>query len=396
MRIAEINASNYGSTGHIMLGVTSRLRQEGHQVLVCYPATLRNKVRSVDGSYFIGNQVGRNIDLNLSKWTGREDRLFRCATRKLIRRLEDFRPDVIHLHNIHGWYLNFPLFFDYIKQKQVRVVWTLHDCWPITGHCPHFDMIGCDKWKTQCGDCPIFHDYPQSRVDNSFRLHRLKKDCFRGVKDLTVVTPSAWMADIVSHSFLKDYPTEVIHNGIDLDIFKPTTSEFRKRYHCEDKIILLGVAFGWTVRKGLDVFVRLAADLDDRYQIVLVGTDEEVDRQLPKNILSIHRTHDRKELTAYYTAADLLVNPTREDTFAIVNTEALACGTQVLTFRTGGSPEIPDDTCGCVVDKNDYEGLKQTAVSLCQHPFPAEACRKRAEEFNVHQMIGNYCRLLLR
>lgn len=396
MKIVEINASNYGSTGNIMLGITKHLREAGHDVLVCYPATRRNHSRTVEGAFVIGNQLGRNINLNLSKWTGREDRLFRCATRKLLRTIDRFQPDVIHLHNIHGWYLNFPMLFDYIKRKQVRVVWTFHDCWPVTGHCPHFDMIGCDKWKTQCGDCPIYRDYPESCVDNSSHLHAVKKQVFLGVEDLTIVTPSRWLTGIVGQSYLLDYPVEVVHNGIDLDIFQPVPSDFRKRFHCEDKKLLLGVAFGWNKRKGLDVLVRLAKDLDDAYQVVIVGTDKSVESNLPENIIAIRRTHSREELAAIYSAADLLVNPTREDTLPTVNLEALACGTPVLSFRTGGCPETVDDTCGRVVDKDDYETFKTTAIHLCDSPLPSEACHQKAQGFSREQMIADYCRLLLR
>ena len=395
MKIVEINASNYGSTGNIMIGITEHLRESGHEVLVCYPATSRNQARTVEGACVIGTRIGRNIGLNLSKWTGREDRLFRFATRKLLRTIDRFQPDVIHLHNIHGWYLNFPMLFDYIKRKHVRVVWTFHDCWPVTGHCPHFEMIGCDKWKTRCGDCPIYRDYPESRVDNSRRLHTIKKQAFLGVENLTIVTPSRWLADIAGQSYLKDYPVEVVHNGIDLDIFKPVPSDFRQRFQCENKKLLLGVAFGWNKRKGLDVLVRLAKDLDDAYQIVLVGTDEAVESNLPEKIIAIRRTHSREELAAIYSAADLLVNPTREDTFPTVNMEALACGTPVLTFSTGGSPEILDNTCGCVVRKDDYGALKEAVIRIFEKPFSAEDCRKRALSFSRSAMLVSAARILV-
>jgi len=396
MNIVEINASNYGSTGTIMLGITERLREMGHQVLVCYPATKRNFARKVDGSYIIGNQIGRNFGLYLSKWTGREDLLFRNATRNLLRAIDRFKPDVIHLHNIHGWYINFPLLFRYIKQKKVRVAWTFHDCWPMTGHCPHFDMIGCDKWKTACCDCSIYRDYPSSHVDNSRLLHAAKKKAFLGVEDLTIITPSKWLANIVGQSFLKDYPLQVIYNGIDLNVFKPTPSDFRKKYHCEDKKLLLGVAFGWSERKGLDIFIRLAQELNDTYKIILVGTEANIDSHLPDNIISIHRTHDRQEMAGIYTAADLLVNPTREDTFPTVNMEALACGTPVLTFSTGGSPEIPDNSCGCVVKKDDYQALMKAVIRIFEKPFSAEDCRKRALQFSINQMLECYQSLLLK
>ena len=395
MRIVEINASNYGSTGTIMLGVADALRQSGHQVLICYPATKRNLAKNIEGTYIIGSRVGRNICLLLSKLTGREDLLFRVATFYLLRQIDRFSPDIIHLHNIHGWYVNFTMLFNYIKRRGIRVIWTFHDCWPLTGHCPHFDMVGCDKWKTSCFDCTIYRDYPYSRIDNSAKLHTLKKNAFLGVKDLIIVTPSMWLADIVSQSFLNNYMVKVIYNGIDLDIFKPTSSEFRSHYNCQDKKLLLGVAFGWTKRKGLDVFIRLAHELDNTYQIVLVGTDPEIDTLLPKNILSIHRTHSQKELAQIYTTADVLVNPTREEVLGLVNIEALACGTPVLTFRTGGSPETIDGTCGCIIEKNDYMGIKQSIIDVCDHPLKADSCRGRSQLFSKEKMVERYKKLIL-
>lgn len=394
MKIAEINASNYGSTGNIMLSITEHMRKKGHQVLVCYPATKRNFAKQVEGSYIIGNIYNRNICLQLSKLTGREDLFFRIATRLLLRKLVQFQPDVIHLHNIHGWYINFPMLFSYLKHRNIRVVWTFHDCWPTTGHCPHFDMIGCEKWKTECGTCPIYRDYPESRLDNAAILHRVKKDAFLHVRDLTIVTPSKWLAGIVSQSFLKDYPVEVIYNGINLDIFKPTPSNFRERYGLGDKAILLGVAFGWTERKGLDIFIRLARELDDQYRIVLVGTDETVDQQLPKNIISIHRTQERREMAEIYTAADILINPTREDTLPTVNMESLACGTPVLTFDTGGSPEILNESSGYVLRKDDYASLVKSVLKNKRNHLEANECRRRALSFSNMVMINNYERLL--
>ena len=217
-----------------------------------------------------------------------------------------------------------------------------------------------------------------------------KKELFSGL-DLTIITPSEWLAGLVKESFLKDYPVKVIHNGIDLSIFKPTESDFRAKYNCEDKFILLGVAFGWGKRKGLDVFIELSKRLDERFQIVLVGTDENVDKQLPNNIISIHRTQNQKELAEIYTAADLFVNPTREENFPTVNIEALACGTPILTFKTGGSPEILDETCGCVVGKDDVEGLHGEINRIyTEKSFSKEACLARAAKFDMNDKFEEY------
>lgn len=209
---------------------------------------------------------------------------------------------------------------------------------------------------------------------------------------MTLVTPSEWLAGLVKQSFLKDYPIRVINNGIDLEVFKPTPSNFRETYGCGDKKIALGVAFGWGARKGLDVFLDLAKRLDsERYQIVLVGTDENVDKQLPNTVISIHRTQNQTELAKIYTAADVFVNPTREENYPTVNMEALACGTPVLTFQTGGSPEILDVTCGSVVPKNDIDALYREIIRICETaPYSIEACLKKAKQFDKNEKFQEY------
>lgn len=391
MKIAEINTSNYGSTGKIMLGIADILRERGDKVLICYPATKKNLSKKVEGSYIIGNRIGRNLNILISKIFGCDDLLYRRATRHLVRRLEEFGTQAIHLHNLHGWYLNVPILFRYIKKNNIKVVWTLHDCWAITGHCPHFDMIGCEKWKTECSKCPQHREYPDSLVDNSSRMHLIKKSCFLGVLDMTIVTPSRWLAEVVKQSYLKGYRVTVINNGIDLAVFKPCESNFRQRNNLQRKKIVLGVAFGWGKRKGLDVFIRLASDLDAKYKVVLVGTDEYVDKLLPENILSIHRTHTQSDLAKIYTAADVFVNPTREDNFPTVNMEALACGTPVITFKTGGSPEVIDDTCGIVVEKDDYSNfINNIKETLSERPFLFENCVERASLFSHEKMYEQY------
>jgi glycosyltransferase involved in cell wall biosynthesis len=255
-------------------------------------------------------------------------------------------------------------------------------------------MVRCDKWKTGCEHCPQLRYY-SFFFDRSRELYRKKKELFSGL-DMTIVTPSRWLADLVKQSFLKDYPVTVINNGIDLTVFRPRESDFREKYGIPaDKHILLGVAFDWGVRKGLDVFLRLAEELDpDRYQIVLVGTNDAVDKQLPSRIISIHRTQNQQELAGIYSAADLLLNPTREDTYPTVNMESLACGTPVLTFRTGGSPEMLDETCGAVVPCDDVEAFQKEILRICEEkPFSGEQCIRRARSFDQNVKFREYVEL---
>lgn len=392
MRALQINSCNFGSTGNIMLGIAQLVKKEKNECVVCVPMRRDNCVKKGYNQIFIGNRLSRNIHLKLAKITGYNGCFSYLSTHQFIKRIDEYKPDIINLHNLHNCYINLPMLFGYIKKNDISVVWTLHDCWSFTGHCPHFDMVGCDKWKTGCHDCPQYREYPKSLFDNSKTMYKLKKKWFTGVENMTLVTPSEWLADLVKQSFLKDYPVKVINNGIDLEIFKPTPSDFRKKYDVGNKNIILGVAFGWGKRKGLDVFIELANRLyKEEYQIVLVGTDDAVDKQLPDNIISIHRTNNQSELAEIYTAADVFVNPTREENYPTVNMEALACGTPVLTFRTGGSPEIPDDTCGYVVEKDNIDELEKEIICICEtKPYSAEACVERAKNFDKNARFREY------
>lgn len=396
MKVLEINSVNFGSTGNIMQDLAKTARENGLDVCVSYPQSRGNSRRYKKGDITIGNCFSRNLHLKTAMLTGLNGCFSWISTKQYLSKLENSMPGLIHLHNLHNCYINLPLLFRYIKHRNIPVIWTLHDCWSFTGHCPHFTVEKCDKWKTGCHHCPSYRQYPVSFLDNSKMMYKLKKKWFTGVPNMTIVTPSQWLADLVKESYLKDYPVKVIHNGIDLDVFKPTPNNFRQKYGIDDgKYIVLGVAFGWGKRKGLDVFVNLAKHLDsEKYQIVLVGTDVDVEKQLPENILSIHRTQNQSELAEIYTAADLFVNPTREDNYPTVNMEALACGTPVLTFATGGSPESIDETCGTVVPCDDEEVLQREIIRICEeHPYLQDACVKRAESFDHQKKYQDYIEL---
>ncbi len=392
MKILEINEVNFGSTGKIMLQIADLARSDGHEVICAYYAR-RSKEKSPD-SIYIGNKVSCNIHKRLHKYTGYNGCFSHISTWNFLRKVKKFDPDIIHIHNLHNCYINLPMLFRYIKKNNKRVIWTLHDCWSFTGQCPYFSLIGCEKWKTGCHDCEQINRYPSSKVDRTSKMWSLKREWFTGVKELTIVTPSEWLAGLVRQSYLKDYPVKVIYNGIDLRVFKPTESDFRKKNGLEDKYILIGVASVWEKRKGIDVFIQLAKRLDDKYKIVLVGTNEKVDEMLPDNIISIHRTSNQKELAELYTASDLFVNPTREEVFGLVNAEALACGTPVLTYKTGGSPEVIDGKSGYVIDNEDIDALMDQIRSICENKrYSEEDCINRAECFNSMDKFREYLRL---
>lgn len=396
MTVVHLNLGNYGSTGSIAAGINRAARaQLGWDTYLAYPESANCKPQD-EHSIVIKSDLGWRMNRVIGRLTARNGMVGYFSTKRFLKKLKKLHPTVLHFHNLHNSYVHLPLLFRFIKKHDIRVVWTLHDCWAFTGHCPHFTMAACDKWKTQCHDCPSYKKYPESLFDDARRMHRLKKKWFSGVPHLTLVTPSHWLGRLVKQSFLRDYPLQVIHNGINLSVFRPTDSDFRAEYGiAPNKKILLGVAFGWGERKGLDVFIELARRLDpDEYQIVLVGTNELVDAQLPKTIISIHRTQNQQELAKIYTAADLFVNPTREEVLGLVNIEALACGTPVLTFKTGGSPECIDPTCGSVVDCDDVDALEAEIIRICKEkPYSAPACRTFASQFSQENRFEEYIQL---
>lgn len=390
MKIAIINSLPEGSTGNISKQLCKMLNDRGNTCTFYY-GNWRKKI--AEGVCF-GFRFENVLSACISIGSGIHNVYCYFGTKKLLHRLSKENVDVIHLHNLHLWVINVPMLFRYIKKNGIKVIWTFHDCWPFTGHCPHFDMIGCEKWKSGCYHCPQYKSYPAGYFDHSKWMYKQKKKWFNGVDNMIIVTPSQWLADLVKCSYLKGYPIKVINNGIDLGIFRPCKSNFRERYSLQEKKIILGVAFGWNEKKGLDVFIKIAQMLDDSFRIVLVGTNEEVDKTLPPNIISIHRTNNQQELAEIYTTANLFVNPTREENYPTVNMESLACGTPVLTFNTGGSPEIIDETCGSVVQKNDVKALFKEIIRICNtNCYSSKACLDRASKFELNERFKEYMEL---
>ena len=389
MKVIQLNTTcGSGSTGKICRAISEIISRDGIENYIFYTQG--------NSDYHLGRKYAsrgyKKIQALKSRIFGNVGFNSHYATWRLIRSLDAINPDLVHIHNIHGHDCNLSMLLRYLKKKNTRILWTFHDCWVFTGSCPYYTMAGCDRWKGDCSPCPQIRQTSWF-FDRSKTLFQKKKELLEGL-DLTIITPSHWLADQVKQSFLKDYPVQVIHNGIDLSVFKPTESDFRQKYHIGDKKIVLGVAFGWGTRKGLDVFCRLAETLGEQYQIVLVGTDEAADKKLPDNIISIHRTNNQRELAQIYSAADVFANPTREENFPTVNIESLACGTPIITFRTGGSPEIIDETCGSVVPCDDVEAMEREIRRVCEEkPFAREACIRRAAEFDMWKKFGEYVEL---
>lgn len=389
MKVLQINTVYpNGSTGGIAKGIKQTCEKYGIECKVAYRFA---ESETIENTFAVSSWLDCHLHNRLARITMKQGCYSKFKTKNFLKKITAYSPDIIHLHNIHGSFLNHKMLFNYIKKRDIKVVWTLHDCWALTGHCANFDMIGCDKWKSECNNCPQKNG---AKFDNSKKMHRRKKAFFSGVKKLTFVTPSKWLADLAKQSFLKQYPINVINNGIDLSIFKPTKSDFRVKYGLENKKIILGVAFSWGIRKGLDVFIELAKRLPPNYQIILVGTNDKIDKQLPNNIISIHKTNNQLELAEIYSACDLFVNPTREEALGLVNIEALACGIPVITFNTGGSPECINNKCGIVVAKNDVDTMEREIIRVCENKiFNSNDCVLRAKQFDKHDKFKEYVEL---
>lgn len=368
MRILQVNSvCGRGSTGRIVLDIHNELIKQGHQSFIAYgrePAVDCNGVIRIGSKYDVYLHVLRTRIFDEHGFGSRK------ATAKFIKKIDEIKPDIIHLHNIHGYYLNIEVLFNYFKEVQVPMVWTLHDCWSFTGHCAYFDYVGCSRWREGCFRCPQKSRYPSSWFfDKSLVNWKKKKELFAGFKNMTLVTPSRWLAELVKQSFLKDYHVVVIPNGIDTSVFKPTPSDFRKRYGLENKFIILGVANVWEERKGLKYFLELSKMLNDDEVIVLVGLNEKQKKYLPKNIIGISRTSSVRELAGIYTAADVFVNPTLEDNYPTVNLEAQACGTYVITFASGGAPETIVGA-GTVINDKTSEKIRETLYDVRKSGYP--------------------------
>ena len=355
MKVVQINTFSYKATGSIMFSIHRELQRQGHDSYVVWgrgrDASNDHEIKMTDDPDVITHGI-------YSRLTDRTGFASLRATKQLIRRLEIIGPDIIHLHNLHGYYINIELLFDYIKRKNIKVVWTLHDCWSFTGHCAYFDMAGCGKWKTGCEKCTNLNTYPASwGIDASGRNWLDKQRLFQGL-NITLAVPCRWLMGKVKQSFLKEYPVQVIYNGVDTEAFRPLQSGFRERNGLNDEFLIMGVASEWKERKGLQDFIKLDALLAEResgrYRIVLAGVTKKQKRKLPDSFISLERTSGAGMLSEIYSAADVLFNPTYEDTYPTVNLEAICCGTPVITYRTGGSPESIDGTNGFVVEQGGF------------------------------------------
>ena len=323
----------------------------------------------------------------------------RISTKRIVRTINDIKPDVIHLHCIHGYYLNYKILFEFLRTTEIPIVWTFHDCWPFTGHCTYFDRVGCEKWKSGCYDCELKRTYPASiLIDRSRRNYLLKKRLFTSVEQQTVIVPvSFWLEGLVKQSFFMNAKINTIHNGVDISLFKPRETEaLRNKLGLGNKKVVLGVAMPWSARKGLHDMLRLAELLpQDEYRTILIGLDEKQRKDLPDYIMGLGRTNNAEELAVFYSLAVAFINPTYEDNFPTTNIEALACGTPVVTYKTGGSPEAIDEKTGRVVEKGDVDAICKSVFELERDiETIRKECRDRAvARFDKDKQFLDYLRL---
>ena len=341
----------FGSTGRLIADKCEQLKNEGHECAAAYGRTCADN--GAAQLIRIGTKSDHLFHAGITRLYDLNGYGSRAATQRLLSQIEHFRPDVIWLHNLHGYYLNIELLFKWLKKHpQIKILWTLHDCWSFTGHCAYFDYVGCDRWKTGCHDCPQKRAYPASiLLDNSRKNYEKKRELFTGIPDVTLIVPSHWLESRVKESFLRDYPVKVVYNTVNREIFKPTPGNFREKYGLENKIILLGVASVWDERKGLRDFLALHDLLDEEHAIVLIGLSAKQIQSLPAGILGLPRTNSVQELAEAYTAADVFLNPSTEETFGMTVLEARCCGTEAVVYQGTACEEVVSQFGGVAVPR---------------------------------------------
>ena len=376
MKILQIN-SVYGerSTGRIVTAIEKLLDEAGfeHCAISGEGDFSDPHVHVMSGKFY------QKANILKTRLFGKHGFYNKSATRKALKFIEKEKPDLIHLHNIHGHYINVKMLFEYIKEKNIPLVWSLHDCWAFTGHCTHFDYIGCEKWKTGCYDCPQQKDYPVSWFfDRSKENYRDKKALFTSVPDIHFVLASKWLEGRVKESFLGDYPSCIIMNGVDTNAFYPRETNLKEELGLSGKFVIMGVISKFSGPKGGEFFLKLSKLLSPDEHIVLVSLEEKPEN-IPSNITALPRTNSKEKLAEIYSMADVFVNTTLQETLPTVNTEAICCNTPVVSFDSGGCPETLDETCGILVPRGDVQALYKAVQRVKRGELSMEGLPARRE-----------------
>lgn len=390
---------NTGSTGRIAEQIGYKAIQNGWTSYIAYSRFPRPSKSNI---VRIGTRLDNLKHGLISQLLDKQGFGSISATNRLIKKLKRVKPDIIHLHHLHGYYINIEILFHFLSKAEIQVVWTFHDCWSFTGHCAHFDYIGCEKWKIECHHCPQKGEYPRSIfVDRSRLNFRKKKELFTSVRDMTIVNVSRWLDSVVGSSFMGNISRIVIYNGIDLQTFKPQSNhqEVRNKYRIGEKFVILGVSGVWIDRKGLNDFIRLSEIISEDKVIVLVGLTKKQIQKLPKKIIGIERTENLKHLAELYSAADAYISLSVEETFGLTVAEALACGTPSIVYNATASPELINSDIGFVVEKGDLNGIVKAVEIIKQngknHYY--SACRDWAvKRFDKEDCLKEYMKLYSR
>jgi len=397
-KLVQINTVCNTSTGQIMHDIQKEAESQGYDTISFVG---RRKVYTDLKCEKFGNGFAFWIHVVLNT-------VFDCqgygsyfVTKKLIKRLQEEKPDIIHLHNLHGYYLYLPLLFRYLQQEfKGKLYWTFHDCWPFTGHCPHFVIAKCDRWKRGCYHCPQKTIYPISFfMDASSGNYKRKKEMFTSVGPFTIITPSQWMKSLIQESFFKEFRVEVVNNGIDHNIFHPNKNmgaleKVLEKHHIpKQKKILLGVAGIWEKRKGLDLLVHLADKITEEYVIVLVGLNKHQIKSMPRNIIGIERTENKEELASLYSAAYIFINPSMEESFSLVTVEAMSCGIPVIALDTSAVKELIDEECGVILHENQVQNYLGAVKRIEERGIQREKIAERAARYDKEQMVKSILQL---
>jgi putative colanic acid biosynthesis glycosyltransferase len=394
-KIVSINASSDGNIGQIISSIHKRAESLGYKTFFAFPKAKSNSFKH--NQILIGGRISRNIHRILYYFFGYGEIYSILSTFLFCIKLNKIKPNIIHLHNLHSNFINLKYLISFIKKNKIKVVYTFHDCWPITGKCTHFEGVGCEKWKTNCNNCPALNLYPITLSDKSSFLHKYKIDTFNSLDKIYITTPSFWLNRIVTQSLLKNYSIETIENFIDLTIFFPRKSDLKFKLGIDQKYVILCVAGNLTVNKGIDIIIDLAKSLDSNSVVLLVGhLDKFFKNTLPRNIIHIGIIKDRNKLAEIYSVSNVFLNPTKEETFGLVNIEALACGVPVITSNAGGSSESIDKTTGIIVKDFKSESYLKAINQLKLNPLNQIDCINRAKKFDSTTVLDKYINLYKR
>lgn len=375
MKVLQINAVyGQGSTGTIVRDIEKMCEESGME---CYVASPDKKVLKAKHGYVIGNTLDHKIHALLSRIHGKQAYYSHIPTRNLIRWIDEIKPEIVHLHNLHSNYIHLNMLLHYLAEKDIKTIVTLHDCWFLTGGCFHYTAAGCDKWLTNCKNCPKKkEDTPAFFSKQSAKILADRKKLLLAIPHLYITGVSQWMANEALKTFLKDTPNYVITNGIDMEVFKPTPSDFRKRLGLEDKYIILGPASKWLLSVNKQVMAEFSSIMQPDEVLLLFGVTNAIDN-LPDNIITYGYTKNREELAQLYTMVDVFANVTREDSLSLINVEAQACGTPVVTFNQTGPKETVDDINSFNVPVGDVHKLYEAVQKV----------RKQTTEDTVTQCV---------